>query len=642
MNPSKSALKQLRNAVKDMNLNVLINQKWIWATLQTTVVIMLLSLSLSGCGGGGSNSSSGSDSDSGSEEDNSASSDASLSGLTLTGATLDQLFQPSQTAYSASVDYLQTSISMTPVTTDDGATIHLNGNEVVSGANSAAIALAEGQNIINLDVTAEDGVTTQRYTLEVMREEASFFAQQAYLKASNADANDHFGVSVAISGDTLVVGARFEDSSASGGEDDNSVTNAGAVYVFTRSSGVWSQQAYLKASNAEDVGFNIAWLYPPGDSFGSSVAISGNTLVVGAPAEESSADGGEDDNSANRVGAAYVFTHSDGIWNQQAYLKASNAEAGDCFGTSVAISGDTLVVGAPYEDSSPRGGEDNDWAEDSGAAYVYTRSDGVWSQQAFIKAKDPDEDSIWIHPGTGDQFGTSLSISGDTLVVGAPYEDSSTNGGANDNSTADAGAAYVFIRSNGIWSRQADLKASNAEAEDEFATSVAISGDTLVVGAPYEDSSADGGEDNNSAEDAGAIYVFTRSGEDWSQQAYLKASNAEADDEFATSVAISGNILVVGAHNEDSSASGGEDDNTAPYAGAAYVFTRTGTTWNQQTHLKASNAEGSDQAGGGDSFGRSVAISDDTLVVGAPGEDSSTSGGAADNSISNAGAAYIW
>ncbi|MEW8119854.1 MAG: cadherin-like beta sandwich domain-containing protein [Candidatus Thiodiazotropha sp.] len=550
------------------------NQKWLWPIIQALFVITLLSLSLSGCGGSSGSSSS-------SEDDATASSDASLLHLTLAGATLDQLFQPNQTAYSASVNFLQASITLTPFAADAGATIRINGTEVTSGTTSAATALVEGQNLISLVVTAADGVTTQSYSIEILREDADLFAQQAYLKASNADEYDWFGTSVAISGDTMVVGAPYEDSNASGGNGDYSAQNAGAAYVFTRSGGVWRQQAYLKASNAEDLeasnaereGVNLYWLYPPGDLFGRSVAISGDTLVVGAPQEGSSASGGEDDNSATHAGAVYVFTRSDGIWSQQAYLKASNAEAGDWYGTSVAISGDTLVVGAPGEDSSPRGGEDNNWAEDSGAAYVFTRSAGIWSQQAMLKAKNPDEDSIWIHPGdTTDQFGESVAISDDTLVVGAPTEDSSTSGGADDNSTTDAGAAYVFTRSNGVWSRQAFLKASNSDVNDYFGTSVAISGDTLVVGAPTEDSSDSGGEADNLAEDAGAAYVFIRGGEVWRQQAYLKASNAEAGDWSGTSVTISGDTLVVGASYEDSSSRGGEADNSVPNAGAAYIW----------------------------------------------------------------------
>ncbi|MEK6642277.1 MAG: FG-GAP repeat protein, partial [Planctomycetota bacterium] len=211
-------------------------------------------------------------------------------------------------------------------------------------------------------------------------------AQQAYLKASNTEAGDYFGHSVAVSGDTVVVGAPLEDSNATGvdgDQADNSAGDSGAAYVFVRSGGVWSQQAYLKASNTGD-----------GDEFGISVALSGDTLVAGATAEDSNAtgvNGDQADNSAPRSGAAYVFVRSGGVWSQQAYLKASNTGATDEFGFSVAVSGDTAVVGASFEDSNAtgvNGDQADNSAADSGAAYVFVRSGGVWSQQAYLKASN--------------------------------------------------------------------------------------------------------------------------------------------------------------------------------------------------------------------------------------------------------------
>jgi len=437
--------------------------------------------------------------------------------------------------------------------------------------------------------------------------------QQAYLKASNAEADDRFGYAVAISGDTLVVGAHFENSSASGGQSDNSATEAGAAYVFTRVGSTWSQSAYLKASNAEAY-----------DNFGVSVAISGDTIVVGASYEDSSAGGGQGDNSASDAGAAYVFTQVGGTWSQAAFLKASNAEAVDYFGRSVALSGDTIVVGARGEDSSASGGQSDNSAPSAGAAYVFNRVGGTWSEQAYLKASNAE---------ASDKFGSSLAVSGDTIVVGANEEDSSADGGQSDNSAPFAGAAYVFTRVGSAWSQQALLKASNAETDDQFGFAVATSGDTIVVGAVLEDSSADGGQGDNSALYAGAAYVYTRVGGSWSQGAYLKASNAEFGDLFGNSVAISGDTIVVGAYGEDSSAAGGQSDNSAPSAGAAYVYTRVGSTWSQSAYLNASNAEASDY------FGWSAAISGDSIVVGANGEDSSAQG---DNSASYAGAAYVF
>jgi hypothetical protein len=436
--------------------------------------------------------------------------------------------------------------------------------------------------------------------------------QQAYLKASNADADDLFGFSVAISGDTVVVGAIYEDSDGSN-ESDNSTLDAGAAYVFVRSGAAWSQQAYLKASNAD-----------ADDRFGWAVGISGDTVVVGAIWEDSNGTGGEGDNSASKAGAAYVFVRSGTTWSQQAYLKAFNADAGDQFGGVVAISGDTVVVGAQYEESNGTSEADNS-ASRAGAAYVFVRNGTTWSQQAYLKASNVE---AW------DEFGHWVAISEETAVVGAPHEDSNgTSEG--DNSASQAGAAYVFVRSGTTWSQQAYLKASNVEAGDGFGyKSVAISGDTVVVGAPFEDSDGTS-ESDNSALDAGAAYVFVRSGTIWSQQAYLKASNADADDRFGEEAKISGDTVVVGVQYEDSNGTS-ESDNSASDAGAAYVFVRSGTIWSQQAYLKASNVEA------GDFFGYSAAISGDTVVVGAIFEDSNGTGGESDNSASDAGAAYVF
>jgi FG-GAP repeat len=461
--------------------------------------------------------------------------------------------------------------------------------------------------------------------------------QQAYLKASNTNASDWFGFSVAISGDTVVVGALGEDSAATGvngNQADNSKTASGAAYVFVRSGTGWSQQAYLKASNTDG-----------SDWFGRSVAISGDTVVVGSQFEDSAAtgvNGNQADNSASQAGAVYVFVRSGASWSQQAYLKASNTNSGDQFGASVTISGDTVVVGARFEASAATGVNGNqadNSASQAGAVYVFVRSGVIWSQQAYLKASNPNEQDYFGHP---------VAIFEDTVVVGAYGEDSAAtgvNGDQASNSASGAGAAYVFVRSGAIWSQQAYLKASNTNAFDEFGWQVATVGDTVVVGASLEDSSAtgvDGNQADNSAQDAGAAYVFVRNGGIWSQQAYLKASNTNAQDAFGVSLAISGDTVVVGAIREDSAATGvngDQADNRALEAGAAYVFVRSGASWGQQAYLKASNTNT------GDGFGDSVAIAVDSVVVGARLEASAATGvngTQADNSAGNAGAAYVF
>ena len=444
-------------------------------------------------------------------------------------------------------------------------------------------------------------------------------AQQAYLKASQVTAGDNFGYSVAVWGNTVVVGAIDEDGSATGvnGTVNEGATNSGAAYVFVRNGTNWSQQAYLKASQVFS-----------GDGFGWSVAVSGDTVVVGANHEDS---------IAVEAGAAYVFVRSGTTWSQQAYLKASQVSAGDYFGTSVAVSGDTVVVGAIEEDGSAAGvnGTANELASGAGAAYVFVRSGATWSQQAYLKASQV---------SANDYFGFSVAVAGDTVVVGAPFEDGSAagvNGTANERATT-AGAAYVFVRNGTNWSQQAYLKASQVSAGDSFGGSVAVSENTVVVGANLEDGSATGvnGTVNEAAIEAGAAYVFVRNGTNWSQQVYLKASQVSANDRFGSSVAVWGNTVVVGAIDEDGSATGvnGTVNEARSDSGAAYVFVRSGTTWSQQAYLKASQVSAVDQ------FGSSVAVSGDTVVVGANQEDGSAArvNGTADELAADAGAAYIF
>ena len=284
-----------------------------------------------------------------------------------------------------------------------------------------------------------------------------------------------------------------------------SVDERGARYPLTIDP--IAQQAYLKASNSDGGLF-------PSDQFGTSVAVSGDTVVVGAFGESSNAtgvNGNQADNSATQSGAAYVFVKGGGgVWSQQAYLKASNTGGRDQFGRSVAVSGDTVVVGAYREDSNAAGVNGNqvdNSAGDSGAAYVFVRDGGgVWSQQAYLKASNTD---------ANDEFGYSVSMSGDTVVVGAWLEGSNAagvDGNQDNNSALSSGAAYVFVREGGgVWSQQAYLKASNTGAGDGFGRSVAVSGDTVVVGAQFEDSNAtgvNGNQADNSAVQAGAAYVF--------------------------------------------------------------------------------------------------------------------------------------
>ena len=462
-----------------------------------------------------------------------------------------------------------------------------------------------------------------------------------YVKASNPGESDFFGWSVSVSadGNTLAVGAHQEDSGAIGistdgtGEADNSATDSGAVYVFSRSGSTWIQQAYIKASNTETI-----------DNFGRSVSLSadGNTLAVGATGEKSnfigiSTDGtGEADNSAPISGAVYVFSRSGSAWTQQAYVKASNTEAFDSFGRSVNLSadGNTLAVGTYNEKSGFSGistdgtGEADNSTQNAGAVYIFIRINNAWIQLAYIKASNPE---------FNDYFGWSVSLSadGNTLAVGAYLEDSGATGistdgtGEADNSLPFSGAVYVFSRSGSTWTQQAYIKASNTGIGDKFGNSVSLSadGNTLVVGAPDEDSSATGisydgtGEADNSLIGVGAVYIFSRSGSTWTQQAYVKTSNVDPNN-FGSRVSLSddGNTMTVSVISRK-----------------LYVFSRSGNTWTQQINIIE----------GVDIFISSFSLSADgnTLAVGAYVEDSNATGiggDQTDNSILNSGAVFLY
>jgi trimeric autotransporter adhesin len=345
------------------------------------------------------------------------------------------------------------------------------------------------------------------------------WTQQALVEASNAESGDAFGWALALSdGGRLAVGAPGEDGVG------NLVLRSGAAYVFVREGAGqgfgWRQEAYLKATNAGD-----------GDEFGLSVALSrdGATLAVAAPFEDSNDRGVSDPSSSNELatdsGAVYVFAPitQAALWAQQAYIKASNASAGDVFGAAVALSADgsTLAAGASHEDSAATGvggNQGDDTARDAGAAYVFvrtrTRVDDVWTQQSYVKASDT------IAPGApgGDQFGISLALSADgsILAVGGPGEDSSAIGIGGDDgdiSAEESGAAYVFERSGADWAQRAFVKPSNTRPGYVFGWPVALSGDgaTLAAGASHEPGSApgvNGDQDSPPIEDAGAVYLY--------------------------------------------------------------------------------------------------------------------------------------
>lgn len=390
-----------------------------------------------------------------------------------------------------------------------GHAVDISGDTIVVGAP------LEQSNATGINGDETNNMAESAGAAYVFVRTGNSWTKQAYLKASNTQAEDIFGASVAIDGDTIAVGAGLEDSAATGingDESDNNAVNSGAMYVFVRSGTTWTQQAYIKPSNtgSEDRFAGIG--------AGHSIDIDGDTLVASAYREDSSATGvngdGSNDNALT-AGAVYVFQRSGTTWTQQAYIKASNTEAGDAFGHAISLSGNRLAVGADREGSSETGVGGtgaNNGAALSGAVYVFERSGMTWSQTAYIKASNTDPE---------DNFGTYVALEGDTLVVSAPGEDSvdtGINGNEAGNNAERAGAVYRFALDNGTWMQTHYIKAINTDPGDNFGgrfdimdveagNALALNGGTIVIGAPREDSRQLAVPADNSGQDVGAVYI---------------------------------------------------------------------------------------------------------------------------------------
>jgi hypothetical protein len=464
-----------------------------------------------------------------------------------------------------------------------------------------------------------------------------------YFKASNTEEHDTFGSAVALSGDgtVLAVGAPWEASAATGidgDQSDNSAEGAGAVYVYSRTEwGEWTQQAYVKASNTD-----------PGDNFGWSVELNedGSILVVGAPEESSSATdigGDQSDNSTWSAGAVYVYSRGEmNEWTQQEYVKAFNPGISDSFGTTVALSagGTILAVGAIGEDSAATGVNGDEWdnsADGAGAVYVYVRNE-MEGWIPWAYIKASNTDG----GGDSDRFGSSLALSGDgtTLAVGAPGEDSSAtgvDGNQANNSAADAGAVYVYAQES-EWVQKAYIKASNTDEHDLFGWSVALS-----EGGSNLAVGAPVGPDTTGLA-TGVVYVYARHELDvWTHEATVTASNTPGRFGWSVTLNEDGNALAVGAPDEASCATGidgDQSDESCQFTGAVYLFSRNEMeSWLQQAYVKASNQCYQ--------FGGSMALSQDasTLAVGATYEFSNATGIGGeqfDHSVNLAGAVYLY
>lgn len=361
--------------------------------------------------------------------------------------------------------------------------------------------------------------------------------------AADGDPGDAFGSAVAVDADTMVVGAVCDETA--GGNCD------GSVYVFVRSGTGWVQQAKLVPA---DLGRF--------DEFGKSVAVNGDTIVVGSWSDRTPGRG--------ETGSANVFVRVGTTWTEQAELVAPDASAYDSFGISVAVEGNTAVVGAANDAVGDVSG--------AGSAYVFQRYGTTWIPQTKLLAPDR---------ATRDFFGTAVSLSGNTVLVGAS-SDATARG---DN----AGSAYLYVRTGTSWTPQAKLVAADGGRNVFFGSSVALDGDTAAIGdQPFAQARR------------GSAYVFVRSGTTWTLQARLTAGDGTADDAFGWAVDVSGAIAVVGAYG---------DDPEGFWSGSAYVFTRSGTSWTQLAKLVAPDAAERDQ------FGAAVAVDAGTVAIGALGHD---------------------
>ena len=379
--------------------------------------------------------------------------------------------------------------------------------------------------ILPAGVSFQDTLTDIPKFINVRTASAEIWEQEYKLLALDNTTANNFGESVCIDGDTAIIGIPLDDDNGPG---------SGSAYIFTRSGTTWSFEQKLLPSDGSS-----------GKRFGQSVSIDGDTALIGA--------------YHDYAGSVYVYTRTGTTWTQQAKLLASDGEVNEYFGVSVSLDGDTALIGAFWDDDN---------GDYSGSAYVFVRTDTTWSQQAKLLASDGVED---------DQFGVSVSLFGDSALIGSF---------AND-----AGSAYVFTRSGTTWTQQAKLLASDGGMRDEFGISVSLNGDSALIGAWL---------DSDNGHWSGSAYVFTRSGTTWTQQAKLLASDGETDDNFGVSVSLDGDRALVGSYwNND----------YGVHSGSAYIFTRTGTMWTEQTKLLASDGVP------GALFGKAVSIQADTALI---------------------------
>lgn len=516
-----------------------------------------------------------------------------LSSLVVDGGQLSPAFSPSIHAYQIKLPLLRQQLKLT-ASGPTQAQLDINGAPIEAGAPWSSPLLSLGQHMIRLRLTAASGHSTD-YDLTVERNGV----QEAYLKASNASEIDHFGNSVAIWGDTLVVGAVHEDGGSpgvNGDQSSNSANDSGAAYVFARHGNIWTQEAYLKSDAPAANEF-----------FGFSVAVHRDIVAVGATRASPYA------NVPGHSGRVHVFVRdASGQWTPKAKLDSGSGDDQELFGAAVKLSEDTLLVGAPYDGSAAR---------QSGAVYAYPRiatGNGFGAPQK-IKANMPQVEEL---------MGISVALDGDTFVTGAP-QDSLTNP-----SVGGPGAAYVFVRRNGTWSQQQRLVMPSPVDGSSFGGQAAVSGDIAAIGAFRGDLLR--------STPHGEVYVFERAADKWNATDVLHATNPRDIDYFGSGLALSEGTLIVGANGDASGKRGigaSPDGTGAPLSGALYLFGKQDDHWQCTAFIKTSNADGND------AFGQQVSASGDSFVAGAfteAGGSTGVNGDGTDNTASESGAAYVF
>ena len=546
--------------------------------------------------------------------------DATLAGLAVSSGTLAPAFAPKVTTYVVGPELLPGTLTVTAATSDAAATLSVNGIAIASGARSAPIPVPAGKSVATIAVVARDKTTRKTYTILLDRR---LRGQEAFLKSPKVEALTLLGSSLAISGDTLAVG---------GEAADGRMGSSGVVHVFVRRGNAWAQQALLPSPNPRRQ-----------DGFGSSLAIEGDTLVVGAPtvacsparAQPVPANGIDDG-----CGAVYVFVRQGERWSLQAQLMAPDGAMADYFGMSVALSGETVVVGAHGQDGPDPRKPSAGRLSDSGAAYVFVRRGVTWTQQACLRSASASE---------GGQFGGGLALDGNTLAVSGsePAGDRQGERAPPGSPGSRKGIVHVFVRTGDLWFEQARLSG----ARHRLGTRPAISGGTLVVDGEEVGDAGPRGEGRPNGEGATegpAIFVFVRTGTEWGPPTTLRSPGAQREL-FGASVAIAGDTIVVGAPPWESADTADTADATdTPRAGrpesetrtgGAYLFLRSGAVWSAPVYLQSS------RPGLHEGFGLSVAISRDTVVIGDEGDSSGAAPGAAsgpDDAAFLSGAVYVF